>query len=123
MRHAIAAMFGLAAALSAGSACALSGKPVDLVDCAVIGGEKLPVATGGPAGICAVIAKAISVEAPSVPVKVRVQVKSNSRLTAMIERDGVELPARNFSISDSQLRKSSIEEFARAIAGAVKGAG
>ncbi len=123
MRHKIAAIIGIGAMLAAGGACAMTGQLTAKVECSVVGGTKLPAATGGPAGICAAIEKAVVDRSLQARVKVQVQVKSHARLSALIERDGVALPTQELSISDSQLRKSSIDDFARAIAQAVEQAG
>lgn len=123
MKHGATALLAIAAtALAGGSACAMSGQGAAL-DCAVINGEKLPVEAGGSAGICTAISEALQASGGAESVKVRVEVKSSTHLVAHIERGGVQLPAQNLAISDSKLRKSSVERFARAIAQAVVQAG
>jgi hypothetical protein len=110
-------------ALAAGSASAMNIDRSSAVSCVVEGGEKLPSETGGTAAICAAIGGAIKAESVNSDVRVRVQVKSNTWLVAEIERDGKVLPTQNMAVSDGKLRKSSIEHFAHAIAGAVAAAG
>jgi hypothetical protein len=120
MRHGISSLVTFTlATFAGGSACAMTGSAVERPSCTVLGGDKLPVEVGGPAGICNAVSEALAKEANGIAVIVRVQVLSNSRLKADIERDGIALPAQNFAVSDRQLSKGSVERFARAIAQAV----
>lgn len=94
-----------------------------VAECTVAGGEKLPLETGGAAGICAAVKQALGAQAGERSVRVHIQVKSSSWLVARIERDEVALPDQSMAVADSKLTKGSVERFARAIAQAVSTSG
>lgn len=120
---AIALIVASSFALGGGSACAMSKDQSAVPECIVTGGEKLPAATGGAAGICAAVNEALNTLPAGQSVRVQIQVKSHSWLVARIERDGALLPEQNMAVADSKLTKGSVERFARAIAQAVSTAG
>lgn len=91
-----------------------------LVDCRVIGGDKLPAETGGPDALCAAITRAAAIGAPASRFSVEVRVLSNSSLAATLKTaDGKTLPEQRFAISDRNLTKGSLDRFAKALVGAV----
>ena len=90
------------------------------VECTVVGGAKLPAASGGSDALCAAIAQAAEAAFPGKPFKVEVQVQGSSTLRATLTAgDGTVLPERRYSVSDQSLSKESFERFARALVGAV----
>ena len=107
----------IAVAASSGMASAMSA-PVR--PCHVIGGEKLPASTGGPAGICAAVERAMASKAPKLQYSVEVRVLSPSALSATIVAKGRTLPKQDFAVSDRNLNPGAIERFAQAIAEVVK---
>lgn len=91
-----------------------------LVECRVIGGDKLPADTGGADALCAAITRAAMAETPARKFKVEVRVLGRSSLAATLTTgEGKTLPEQRFSISDSDLTKGSIDRFAKAIVGEV----
>lgn len=85
--------------------------------CRVVGGDKLPAETGGPAALCAAIKQAAQERAPGTDFSVTVQVLSNYSLSAIVQLDdGRQLPEQKMAISDRGLNRSSVEFFASAIA-------
>jgi hypothetical protein len=110
-------ILALAAALVSTGACAMTSPPNGAQgQCRVIGGEKLPSGTGGAAGVCAAIEKAVATHAPNVRYSAEVRVLSKSALAAKLVADGRDLPEQNFAVSDRDLGAGSIERFARALA-------
>ena len=92
--------------------------------CQVVGGDKLPAATGGPKLICEAIDSAARDLAPRKRFAVQVRVQSPSLMSAVVTlTDGRKLPEQNIAVSDSTLNRRSIERFAEAIARQVAGAG
>lgn len=90
------------------------------VDCRVLGGDKLPAATGGSDEICAAIRKAAAEQAPDRSFSVEVRVIGASILTATVTTgDGTTLPEQTMRVIDRSLSKSSFERFANALAGEV----
>jgi len=103
-----------------GSACAMNSLSPQLVDCRVVGGDKLPAATGGPDALCAAIMRAAAAETPAKKFSVEVRVLGSSLLAATLTTaDGTTLPEQKFSISDRSLTKGSLERFAKALVGEV----
>lgn len=103
-----------------GSACAMTSPSPQLVDCRVIGGEKLPADIGGANAMCDAIARAAATDAPQRRFSVEVRVLGSSSLAAtLITADGTTLPEQRFAISDRSLTKGSIERFAKALVGEV----
>ena len=112
-----ASIVALAIASASGSACAMSPSTVESERCRVIGGDKLPPEIGGAAGICQAIDRAAAADAPGVTFTVDVRVKSSRQLSASVTMaDGRVLPERHLAISDSKIRKSSVDRFAKGIA-------
>ena len=110
----------LSVAAFSGSACAVTSPNPSNVECRVIGGEKLPAASGGTDALCAAIARAAEAGFPGKPFSVEVRVQGNSSLRATLTTgDGTVLPERRYSVSDQQLSKGSFERFAKALVGAV----
>lgn len=88
--------------------------------CHVVGGEKLPASTGGAAGICAAVERAMASSAPTVKYEVEVRVLSASALSATIMAKGKTLPKQDFAVSDRNLNPRAIQRFAEAIAEVAK---
>lgn len=87
-----------------------------LVECRVVGGDKLPAETGGPESLCAAIKRAAAADAPARKFRVEVRVLGSSSLAAtLITADGTILPEQKFAISDQNLTKGSFERFAKAL--------
>ena len=115
-----ASIVALALASVSGSACAKERPVTESNGCRVTGAEKLPAEIGGAAGICAAIKRAAAAEAAGDKFAVEVRVLSATRLSAKITlKDGRALPERHLAISDSKMRKSSIDRFAKGIAAEV----
>jgi hypothetical protein len=110
-------LLALASVLMSTGACAMGGSHHGARgNCRVIGGEKLPASTGGAAGICAAIEKAVATHAPTVPYSAEVRVLSKSALAAKLVANGRNLPEQNLAVSDRDLSAGSIERFARSLA-------
>ncbi len=87
-----------------------------LVDCRVVGAEKLPTASGGADAFCNALKRAAASDAPNKKFRVDVQVRGASTLVATITlADGKKLPEQTFSISDRVLTKGSLERFAQGL--------
>ena len=84
--------------------------------CQVIGGEKLPAASGDSKAVCAEIERAVAELAPRAHYSAKVTVLSKSRLTATLVVNGWTLPEQKFAIMDSDLNAEAIQRFARALA-------
>ena len=113
-------MLFLAAAPVAGSACAMNSPTPQLVDCRVVGGDKLPADSGGSEALCKAIAEAAAEQAPGRRFTVDVQVLGRSALKATVTNsDGTKLPEQKMAISDRGLTRGSLERFAKAIVGEV----
>jgi hypothetical protein len=84
--------------------------------CRVVGGDKLPAASGGAAALCAAIEQAVAARAPGVTVSVEVRALSASRLAAALVVNGRALPEQNFASMDRDLDAGSFERFAAALA-------
>ena len=124
MRERLASI-ALAAALASacGTACAMSGAD-NAHACRVIGGEKLPVESGGSEALCKAIADAIEEQAPGMHYEVEVTVLPRSRLTAsIITGEGRKLPEQSFVRMDKPLSSGAFKRFASAIAGELARAG
>ena len=94
-----------------------------LIECRVVGGDKLPAETGGADAFCAAIARAAAAEIPGTRFSVEVRVLNTSSLTATLTTgDGTILPEQQFSISDRSLTKGSLERFAKGLVGEVANA-
>ena len=88
-----------------------------LTDCRVVGGAKLPAASGGADALCAAITKAAEAAAPGGRWSVEVRVLGNSALAATLTTaDGRKLPEQRFAVSDRTLSKASFERFAKSLA-------
>ena len=100
-------------------------RPMDSAErCRVTGVDKLPAEVGGAAGICAAIQQAAAADAPDAAYSVEVRIASSTRLSAVVTMDDSRvLPERTLAISDSNLRKSSIERFAKGLAAEIAKAG
>jgi hypothetical protein len=110
----------LAAASFAGSACAMNASSKPMVECRVIGGEKLPAESGGADELCAAIARAAATIAPNHSFTVEVKVRGVSSMSAILTTaDGKKLPEQKFSISDRGLTKGSLDRFANNLVGEV----
>ncbi len=91
-----------------------------MVECRVVGGDKLPADSGGSEAFCAAFERAAAAQLPNTRLKVEVQVRGPSMLTATLTTaDGKTLPEQTFSISDRALTKGSLERFANGLVGEV----
>jgi hypothetical protein len=109
-------------ACGSGSACAMSTSPAEA--CRVIGGEKLPVESGGSEALCKAIADAVEEQAPGMRYQVEVTVLPRSRLTAsLVTEDGRKLPEQSFVRMDKPLSSGAFKRFAAVIAGELAKAG
>ena len=98
----------------------MDSSSLQLTDCKVIGGDKLPADAGGPDQLCAAIARAAATGAPQARFSVEVRVLSGSSLAATLTTaDGRILPEQRFATSDRSLTKGSLERFAKALVGEV----
>ena len=87
------------------------------IDCRVVGGGKLPAASGGADALCAAIVKAAEANSPNARFSAEVRVLGRSALAATVTTaSGKKLPEQKFAISDSELTQSSFEWFAKALA-------
>jgi hypothetical protein len=101
-----------------GSACAMSNGESRAESCRVVGGEKLPVESGGSNALCKAIVDAVEEQAPGMRYQVEVTVLPRSRLTAsIITGDGRRLPEQSFARMDKPLSSGAFKRFAAAIAG------
>ncbi len=95
-----------------------SSKP--MVECRVVGGDKLPADSGGSDAFCAAVSRAASARVPDMRFTVDVQVRGPAMMTAILTTaDGRKLPEQTFSISDRGLTKGSLERFANSLVGEV----
>ena len=91
-----------------------------LIDCRVVGGDKLPADAGGADALCAAITRAAAAETSVKKFSVEVRVLGNSSLAATLTTaDGTILPVQRFAVSDRSLNKGSLERFATALVGEV----
>ena len=117
MGRVIFGSIALAAAASVCSAaCAMSPANNQASPCRVVGGEKLPAASGGPGALCAAIERAVSQRAPGVEFTAEVTVLSASRLAATLTSGGRKLPEQKFASMDRDLTVASFDRFAAALA-------
>lgn len=92
--------------------------------CRVIGGAKLPAATGGPQALCAAVEAAAKKRAPGASFTVELRVLSAYSLAAAIRMaDGRTLPEQKIAVNDRSLNRASIDRFATAIAARIAEAG
>ena len=111
---------GLAAGVMPASAIPMSAPTQEHEHhCRVIGGEKLPAASGGAKAICAAIEEAVAARAPNVRFSAKVKVLRPSRLSTTVVVNGRSLPEQKFAVMDRDLNEGSIKRFAKAIAAAV----
>lgn len=113
-------VLSLATASVAGSACAMNSPTPGLVDCQIVGGEKLPADSGGADALCKAITEAAAKQAPGKRFSVEVHVLGRSSLAATVTNaDGSRLPEQKMAISDRGLTRGSFERFAQTLAGEV----
>jgi hypothetical protein len=114
------AKFALAAGIMSANAVAMSAsKQGHAHHCRVVGGEKLPAASGGAKAICAAIERAIAARAPNVRFSAEVKVLRPSMLATTVVVNGRSLPEQKFAVMDRDLNAGSIKRFANSIAAAV----
>lgn len=106
----------LAAGVVPAGALAMSAP---ITHCRVLGGEKLPAATGGAKAVCAAVEKAVAARAPNIRYSAEVKVQSPSRLAATLVVNGRALPEQKFGVMDRELGEGSIKRFANSIAAEV----
>ena len=108
------------AAAPIGSACAMNTSSKPMVECRIVGGEKLPVESGGSDAFCAAVLRAAADQLPDRRFTVDVLVRGPSSMTATLTTaDGTKLPEQIFSISDRGLTRGSLERFADGLVGEV----
>lgn len=91
-----------------------------MVECRVVGSDKLPADSGGSEAFCAAVSRAAATQAPGIRFTVDVQVRGPAMMTAILTTaDGRKLPEQTFSISDRGLTKGSLERFANSLVGEV----
>lgn len=89
-----------------------------LIDCRVVGANKLPADSGGSEALCKAIAEAAAEQAPGRRFSVEVRVLGPSALSAIVTNsNGTRLPEQKMAISDRGLTRGSLERFAKALAG------
>ncbi|HJQ17638.1 MAG TPA: hypothetical protein VJ859_11640 [Allosphingosinicella sp.] len=118
MRGKIAIVIAFAGlALAGENACAMTARGQAKPHCRVVGGEKLPAASGGSDALCAAIEQAASARVPGVTYSVEVRVLSSSMLSVgLTTADGRPLPEQNFAITDRDMTETSFRRFAETIA-------
>ena len=84
--------------------------------CRVLNGEKLPPESGGAAGLCSAIERAMAARAPKIRYTAEVRVLSKSALAALVVANGKPLPEQQFAVSDRNLNPGSIKRFAEGLA-------
>jgi hypothetical protein len=119
MRGRYATVIFLVGLFGGTSALAMKMGPEMGGGCHVLGSKKLPARSGGAAGVCTEIERAIDAAAPKARYSAAVRVLSSSRLTATLVVNGRELPNQNFAIMDSELDAAAVRRFAASIASAV----
>ena len=112
----------LLSALGSTNVAAMSAGSERTGPCHVLGGEKLPPASGGGRALCSEIERAAAKTAPGVPYTAEIKVLSKSRLTASLTANGKALPEQHFAIMDSELNAGAIQRFAASLASAIAGA-
>jgi hypothetical protein len=113
-------LLALAAAATPAGACAMSAsQPGAERPCRVLNGEKLPADTGGPAGVCAAIEKAMAAKAPRVRYSAEVEVRSKAALVATVVPEGGAAVKRQLAVMDKNLNAGSIQRFAETLAAEV----
>ncbi|MFL6728778.1 MAG: hypothetical protein ACJ8E3_05380 [Sphingomicrobium sp.] len=106
----------VAAALFCGGASVMGSPPNSSLSCRIVGGERLPAASGGTAALCAAIERAFAERGTGAGVTVEVDVLSSSMLSAKLSADGRTLPEQRFASMDRDLGVASFERFAGALA-------
>ena len=100
-----------------GSACAMAQPSKPARECRVENANKLPSDIGGERGICAAIEHAVVAEVAGADYSVDVRILSPNVIAATVTlADGRILPEQKMAISDSQMRKSAIDRFAKSLA-------
>ena len=122
MRDGFAIFTFLLSAFGPTNVVAMSARSDSIGHCHVVGGEKLPAASGGSAAVCAEIQRAAVKMAPGVAYSAEVNVLSRTRLSASLVIDGRTLPDQHFAIMDSDLNPGAIQRFAASIAEAIAAA-
>ena len=93
------------------------GSPVNQSPhCRVVGGERLPSGSGGPAALCAAIERALAARGAGANLTAEIQVLSSSMLAGTLRTDGRTLPEQRFASMDRDLDGRSFERFAAALA-------
>jgi hypothetical protein len=111
----------LVAAVAAGSACAMTTSSSERLNCTVEGTSNLPNSLGGQPGICAIIENAVSsaIARGGIPlsaISVAVEVKSQSRMSAVVTFNGKALPEQDVASSDRALNAVAVKMLANALA-------
>ena len=88
----------------------------EMIDCRVVGGDKLPGDIGGSDALCAAIKRAAAAGAPTKRFRVEVRVLGRSSLAATLTTaKGSKLPEQRFAVSDRNLTRGSLDRFAKAL--------
>ncbi len=124
MRERIVAVVLATVLASASAACSAMSAPRAAVPrCQVMGGDKLPAETGGPAALCRTVEEAVAAAGVSTPYSIQIRVLGPAALAATVTTsDGRVLPEQRFRSSDRDLAASSIERFARSLSTALAAA-
>ena len=120
-RKRAAAILAIGLASVSGTACGMTHSSQQPDRCRVIGGERLPLETGGERQICAAIEAAAAVSAPGKAYSVEVEVLSDSMLAARVQMgNGRALPEQKLAVSGRTLNRRSIERFANSVGEAIR---
>jgi hypothetical protein len=111
-------ILGMLAGFVPASAVAMSA-PAPQSHCRVLAGEKLPAASGGPAGICSAIESAVAAAAPNARFSAEVTVLTPSMLSTSLQVNGRTLPEQKFAVMDRELNEASVKRFANSVAATV----
>jgi hypothetical protein len=121
MRSSLASFTFLISALGSTTVAAMSAHSGPLGHCHVVGGDKLPAASGGSAALCAELERAAAKMAPGVAYSAEIKVLSKSRLSASLVVNGRALSDQHFAIMDSELNAGAIQRFAASLGDAIAG--
>jgi hypothetical protein len=119
MRGGFAEIFLLLSAIGATGAGAMTMRSLPEATCKVVGGEKLPVSSGGGAAMCAEIERAVARAAPTAHYDIEVRVLPKSRLIASLTVSGRALPEQHFAMMDGELDTGAVQRFAATVAEAI----
>ena len=100
-------------ALASGAGATVAAPP----RCAVIGGEKLPTASGGSAALCRAVVRAAAARGLKSKFTVQVHVGKRSMLMADVTlAGGARLPTLHHAEMDRAIGRDTFDRFGRAVA-------